>query len=276
MHRRYALPIGKWEDLKVKGTEVFATPVFDESSDDELAKIIASKVKGGFLRAASMGTEVLETSSDPKDLLPGQTRSTITRCRLKEISIVDIPSNSNALQVQLFAGDVPATFSDVLPKINYPEMEKINVALGLDANTSEQNALTAIKALQDSLTKKTQDAKQVLLALGKLNGTITEQNEASMMALAEKDFANTLALVTLAAKPKAEDPTKENPTDPPTVNQPSINELLLSLKGSNQGNKDDRSDWTLKDWQTKDGEGLKLMSQQDPDKFQAILKRSRN
>lgn len=48
---------------------------------------------------ASAGLEPQETSPDPALVLPGQTRETVTRCKLVEVSIVDIGSNDDALQL---------------------------------------------------------------------------------------------------------------------------------------------------------------------------------
>ena len=95
MHRRSYngkdMPIGRMENLRIDGDRLIGTPVFDEN--DEFAKQIASKWENGFLRMASAGIEIVETSDAPEHLLQGQTRATITRCKLEEVSIVDIGGN---------------------------------------------------------------------------------------------------------------------------------------------------------------------------------------
>ena len=63
------------------------------------AKQIADKWEGGFLKMCSAGLDIVETSVDPVHLLPGQTRATVLRCKLTEVSIVDIGSNDDALQL---------------------------------------------------------------------------------------------------------------------------------------------------------------------------------
>ena len=99
MHRRSfdrdAMPIGRIDNLRTDGDRLIGTPVFDQN--DEFAKKIESKWENGFLRMASAGIEIIETSDAPEHLLQGQTRRTITRCRLEEVSIVDMTKPCNCM-----------------------------------------------------------------------------------------------------------------------------------------------------------------------------------
>lgn len=101
MHRRSwepgAMPIGRVENLRRDGDMLIGTPVFDQN--DPFAKQIAGKWENGFLRMCSAGLEIMETAADPALVLPGQTRETVTRCKLIEVSIVDIGGNDEALQL---------------------------------------------------------------------------------------------------------------------------------------------------------------------------------
>ncbi len=89
------LPIGIWKDLSVSGEEITAVPELD--TEDSFAEKIGKKVAKGHIMAASIGIQVLEWSEDPKLLKPGQTRPTVTKSRLREISLVDIPSNKDSV-----------------------------------------------------------------------------------------------------------------------------------------------------------------------------------
>lgn len=89
------LPIGIWKDLELKGSEMSAMPEID--TDDSFSSRISKKFEKGHLTAASIGIQILEWSEDPALLKPGQTRATVTKCKLREISLVDIPSNKNAV-----------------------------------------------------------------------------------------------------------------------------------------------------------------------------------
>ena len=96
--------IGRWEGLSKQDGKLIAKPVID--SAEKLGKTIAGKVDRGFLRMASIGIQIVETSSDPKYLLKGQTRPTVTKCILREISIVDEGANDNALMLYSEDGSV--------------------------------------------------------------------------------------------------------------------------------------------------------------------------
>lgn len=195
------LPIGSWEDVKIEDGKLVATAVFDEK--DEFAKKIASKVEQGVLSAVSIGFRKEEVSSDIRYLKMGQTRETVIKCSLKECSICDIPSNSNA--VALYDEDdnlinLSQGGDTALPKkINFNNKnsmnKEINLALGLASEATEQDALTAALALKKqnedlhkqlseseaaqlndlvtaAITERrcTEDKRQVLLAVGKTSG----------------------------------------------------------------------------------------------------------
>jgi len=95
-HKRgVANVIGKWENIQKVDNKLIATPLFDEN--DEFAMKVKSKVDSGFLKGVSVGITILgyslpENVGDP---------IVITSCEISEASIVDIPSNANALQFNL-------------------------------------------------------------------------------------------------------------------------------------------------------------------------------
>jgi len=94
------LPIGRWDNIRVEKGKLLADAVFDEN--DEFAAAIADKVENNILRMASCGIRVIESSSDPKHLKPGQTCETPTKWALREASIVDIGANDNALSLVFY------------------------------------------------------------------------------------------------------------------------------------------------------------------------------
>jgi len=104
MHRRddgwdfsQVLPIGKWENIRIEDDKLMADPVFDEN--DKFATLIRSKVENDLIKGCSIGINPKEFSEDPKFLVKGQTRATITKCELYEASIVDLPSNKNTVRL---------------------------------------------------------------------------------------------------------------------------------------------------------------------------------
>lgn len=179
MHRRSFngrdMPIGRMENLRIDGDLLIGTPVFDKK--DEFARQIADKWENGFLRMASAGIEIVETSDAPEHLLPGQTRATITRCKLEEVSIVDIGGNDDALQLYGTDGKLMTLASgedcDHLPLLlnkkhaegtapeaafnnqnNNNSMNKeILQLLGLSETASEQEAVSALRLLKEKADK---------------------------------------------------------------------------------------------------------------------------
>lgn len=95
-------------------------PVFD--TDDEFAAEIARKWEKGVYRMVSPGVKVIEWSTDPKHLKKGQTSATALKWLLKEISIVDIGSNNNAIALYNDDDEV-ITLSDGDPNSNIPKLK---------------------------------------------------------------------------------------------------------------------------------------------------------
>lgn len=95
-------------------------PVFD--TDDKFAAEIARKWEKGVYRMTSAGVKVIEWSSDPKYLKKGQTSETALKWILKEISIVDIGSNNNAIALYNDDDEV-ITLSEGDPNSNIPKLK---------------------------------------------------------------------------------------------------------------------------------------------------------
>lgn len=177
MHRRGRkedMPIGIMTNLRVENGVLYGTPKFDDDTEDE--RNISKKWERGTLRMLSAGLDVLEWSEDPALLLQGQTRPTVTKSKLIEVSVVDIGSNDDALQVGLYHEGKLLTLaageeSDHLPLLSAAtpateeeteetdklqnnttnsNMEKILLKLGLAPNATEDQAVEAIGKLQEA------------------------------------------------------------------------------------------------------------------------------
>lgn len=152
------LPIGKIEGLRKDGDLLIGTPVFDEG--DEFAKEIKRKFEGGFINMSSIGIDIVEVSEAAEHLVQGQTRATITKSKLREVSLTDIGANDDAVvlyadggnRVELSAGGD----SNIIPKLNFNnnknfnKMKSIQEKLGLQATSTEADVLLAIGKLQDA------------------------------------------------------------------------------------------------------------------------------
>lgn len=226
MHRRGRkedMPIGIMENLRVEGDTLYGTPKFDDDTEDE--RNINKKWERGTLRMLSAGLDILEWSEEPALLVAGQTRPTITKSKLIEVSVVDIGANDDALQVGLYhegkllalaAGEENAHLPllTVLAKEDNEEqtpnnnqqkkMEKILLKLGLAPNATEDEAVAAIGQLQEEKSamalaritdavetaikekRITADKKEKYLSLGKTLGLADLNSLFADMAPAQK------------------------------------------------------------------------------------------
>ena len=182
------LPIGKWYDIRVEGNQLKAKPDFDDN--DEFAKQIESKVKGGYLSAASIWIEPVAASDDAALMLPGQCGPTITQWGVLEASIVDIPNCRNALAIRNSAGkkitlsaetesDVNDYLKTLIPN-NDMDKKILAVKLGLTETATDAeiaNKLAATLADANKVTQLTADKA----ALEKRVSDLTE-NEVAVKA----------------------------------------------------------------------------------------------
>ncbi len=235
MHNRCfdgkTLPIGRMESLRVDGDLLIGTPVFDKA--DPFAAEVARKWEAGFLRMVSAGLDITETSQDAALLVEGQTRPTVTRCRLMEVSIVDIGANDDALQlthhgqtVTLAAGQdndvLPLLANDAQPHnpiTSKPqstmELKDFALLVGLKETATEQEVRDRVAQLQNDgktvadLTKRINSMEEAAIAQS-VDRAIKEHR----IDLAKRDhfvelgkkigaeaLAETLAAMTPAARP---------------------------------------------------------------------------
>lgn len=209
------LPIGRWVNIRIEGDKLLADAQFD--MDDDFAAKVAGKVKKKILNAASVGVRILQVSTEPKYLLKGQTRATITKSRMMECSIVDIPGNGNALRLSYdFDGEVlelngagkKENLNKIVPLINTKktEMKTIFNFFKLGAEASEADVLAAVTMLKNknseyetqiaSLTQEIETLKGAeqkgkclrLVDKAIADKKITESERENWMQLAESNY----------------------------------------------------------------------------------------
>lgn len=150
--------IGRVVNLRKENKQLIATVEFDEK--DEFAQKIAGKVERGYIRMASLYAEVIEASMAEEYLLPNQTYETVTKCKMVELSIVDIGGNDDALR--LSKDGKPVKLNKIKP-IENKNMELTTIALALDMSgkPNENAVLQEIKDLK--LAKETAEKKNISL-----------------------------------------------------------------------------------------------------------------
>lgn len=161
MHERGNV-IGFLKDLKIEDGELTGEPVFDEAS--ELSQRCKKQFDFGSLRMVSVSIDILEMSEDKEYLVPGQTRPTITKCKLMEVSLVDIGANDDAIVLRRDGKVINLGKGGecCLPLLNKQKKEKemeqkvLALQLGLPETATEEeiNAkLTQLKAAKEENEK---------------------------------------------------------------------------------------------------------------------------
>lgn len=175
MHERKSV-VGRWENLRKEGTKLIADAVFDDTT--ELGKSVKTQVEKGFLRSASIGIQIIEEQD-----INGV--RTVTKSILNEISIVDIPSNKNALKLCNIGGNRYLRLQ--LPqKIKSLRKELISM-LELDESATDEDIINAIQELLNIPDKATTDVENAIM-----NGFINEEdryNFINMARLSPSTFA---------------------------------------------------------------------------------------
>ena len=150
--------IGYVKDLKKENGEVTGEPVFDEAT--ELSRRCKRQYEFGSLRMASAGIDIVELSEAPEHLEAGQTRPTVTRSKLFEVSLVDIGANDDAIvlakdgeRIELGKGG-----ECLLPLLNKPqkpkEMEQKTLALLLGLPETADEAAISVKITELKAAKE--------------------------------------------------------------------------------------------------------------------------
>lgn len=206
MHWR-GIIIGNIRDLKVEGAEITGEPYFDEVRDE--SKLAKQQWDKGTLKMCSPYFEIVESSDDPVLLKPGQTRPTITRCRLMEVSMVDMGGNDDNIVMLSYRGDelklatgedctaLPLLKTDggqTPPSNNSKTKETMNadfkaiaLKLGLPETATEAEILARIGILQGHQTANMELRKQLdEIGLGKTMGADSLKLTLDSMAAATK------------------------------------------------------------------------------------------
>ena len=191
------LPIGRWVNIRKEDGRLLADAEFD--MDDEFAAKIARKVEKGILNAASVGIRVIEVSTEPKHLVKGQTRATVTKSRMMECSIVDIPGNGNALRLsydddgdilELSATKNREKVNTILPLINSTnntQMKTIYNFFKLGADASEADILAAVTTLRN---KNSQYKQQIASLESEVKSLKGAEQKNKCLSLVDKAIAD--------------------------------------------------------------------------------------
>lgn len=183
MHNRDGNVIGRLENIRKDGKRLLGDAVFDDST--ELAATVKKQVEKGFLRSVSIGIEQIATEE-----LNGV--QTVTKCRLIEVSIVDIPSNENAVKLFRRTGGYVYNLKELETDPAPEDLKTALIALlGLEESADDKDIIEAVKAALDG--KETpEEAVDEAIMRGYIDGT----QRGTFVALARgnrsafRDFVN--------------------------------------------------------------------------------------
>lgn len=194
-HEDWRLPIGRWENIRIEGSQLLADAVFDEH--DEEALKVKRKVEDDFLRMASIGAwPPEEVSEDPALMLPGQKLPTVTKWTVREASIVTIGANHNALAMydrttgeRLDLTDASSLIRLMDPGINHSTPNTMNKtligALKLQDSATEAEVVGAVQALIENNDRLTQENATLKAAQAAQEKTRQEAQQAEAVSLVD-------------------------------------------------------------------------------------------
>lgn len=250
MHERadWTLPIGRWENIRRDGDKLLADLVFD--TKDEFALKIQSKVDQKILSACSIGIEALEFSEE--NVIAGQKRATVTKSILKEVSVVDIPSNKSALRVYLSNDNDSYESIPIINSSKNKDMKKIALKLGLAENATEDEISTKVDALlaenESIKTEKLNAEKESLITLHA--SKVTEAQKPFLLKMEVSDLKSFLENAPVAS-------TKNT----------TITEQLGDDVDNNP-----RKNWTFSEYTKKDPEALLKLKNENNPEYQRLFK----
>lgn len=172
MHRRGTV-IGVIKDIRVADGEVTGEPWFDEVREE--SRLAKQQWEKGTLRMGSPNFEVIETSEDPSLLKPGQTRPTVTRCKLVEYSMVDIGGNDDNIRLSYAGEEIKADGGGgcCLPLLSENKTTKTKQPMNEQLKT-----IALMLGLADTATlAEVQQAVNVLLGYRTANETLRSEKE---------------------------------------------------------------------------------------------------
>lgn len=287
-HATFMISVGKWKNLRIEGQELKGTVEFDRN-DDEAVKLYW-KYTDGYMNAVSLNVLPVEESEESKNLIQGQTRPTLTKSELLEISLVTVPGQKNAVKLSTPEGnEYKLNLLTQTKKMSKDEktVEQLQTELDAQRKLNAENLITIHKnrgvvadgeidsirelALSNyDATSKMLDARKAPEATGanqaevladtllKLHfdrGAITEAEKAIYKPAAISDYEGTKRV--LEAK----------------AGKDGLQTFIQGMSSGNQSQPgtDERSGWGYYEYYRKDPQALSLMEKNEPEKFKKLV-----
>lgn len=150
--------LGKWKNLKINESLLIGTPELNTQDVEGLE--VVRKIKADIIVGTSMGFDFRD-----EDFMLIDGELVLTKCELKEVSFVAVPSNANtivlydqkgiALSKEQVNELCLSAQSRTINKLQ--EMNRVIKHLQLSDNATETEVLTAVQTLEGRLTAKGQE-----------------------------------------------------------------------------------------------------------------------
>lgn len=265
MHRREDGIVLKWEELRVEDDKVLGTPVINLSNGRGLQT--CDEAENGFLNAASVGhIVVLEYSTDPEMMLPGQTGPTITKWYNKECSLVDIPGNCNALTRLYDAQENEINLMDLNitpPVLNAAKqhiIKELGVVLQLADEPNDKTIIAAVQDLANKVEYTTEENKTLRNDKQALQQQIDDLNSArnrfEITALLDRALEDKKVTIELRNKLANDYATNPEGLKALIAAMPAYRSIAAQLKSKQQDNTE--ALWLWDDYEKNDPTGKKL------------------
>ncbi len=275
MHRREDGVVLKWDNLRIEDDKILGTPVINLSNDRGIQT--CDEAENGFLNAASVGhIVVLEYSTDPELMLPGQTGPTITKWYNKECSLVDIPGNCNALTKLYDMNENELNLADFakakykIKNVKTLIMESDFLSLlNLSDDSEEETVFTRVKELVAD-NKKLQNEKYTLeQQIDELNSNHTKFE---VMALLDEALENKKITKELRTRLAADYATNPIGLKSLLDAMPAYRSIVESLKTTGRDKAEQQ--WKWDDYEANDpgGKKLKTLKANDPARYKELFK----
>ena len=275
MHERGKI-IGCIKNISVENNEITGEPYFDEVTEE--SRQAKQQWEKGTLRMGSPWFEVIDLSDAPELLKPGQTRPTVTKCKLVEFSMVDIGGNDDNIRLSRDGKDIILSKSedyagDVLPVLN---------------NVKKQNKMNELKTIalmlglaEGATLQEVQQKINVILGYQSANATLRTERDDLKKQLETMQLAGVTALVDDAIKAGKIDATKKDHfiNLGKSVGQESLKLTFDAMRASvkpttviNAGGNGGAANGKYKKLSEVPLEEMKLMRKEDPQEYRRLYK----
>ena len=275
MHQRGKI-IGCIKNISVENNEITGEPYFDEVTEE--SRQAKQQWEKGTLRMGSPWFEVIDLSDAPELLKPGQTRPTVTKCKLVEFSMVDIGGNDDNIRLSRDGKDILLSKTgdntgDVLPVLN---------------NVKKQNKMNELKTIalmlglaEGATLQEVQQKINVILGYQSANATLRTERDDLKKQLETMQMAGVTALVDDAIKAGKIDATKKDHfiNLGKSVGQESLKLTFDAMRASvkpttviNAGGNGGAANGKYQKLSEVPVEEMKLMRKEDPQEYRRLYK----